>query len=412
LTVEASGLKSPQRVLRVGELTRYLRRMVEGDRLLQDISVMGEVGSLSHPGSGHYYFVLKENDNQLPCIMQRREALQQGQQAAALRPGVNIVAEGALTIYEPRGLYQLSVRRIRVQGAGEARQRFERLRRQLEAEGLFAEERKRPLPTHPATLALITSPNSNAYHDVLTRLRAQWPRIKVIVAGSNVQGEQAPAQIALALDIVNRMTRADEILLVRGGGSQEELDCFNDERIARAIFASRIPVITGIGHEQDYTIADYVADVRAPTPTAAAHLAVPDGIALRMTCRKLRQDLRVAIVGKVGDRRRALRTAEAALLRFSPDNRVRVRRQRLDEIWERMWRLNRADMARRRSRLDGLSRQLQLLDPLGVLARGYAVITDPDSGRVISTVGQAAPGRRLKARVRDGSFPLVVEETP
>lgn len=394
----------PKKILRVGEVTRYLHRLLEDDRLLQDISVLGEVTDLSRAASGHHYFTLKDGAGQLPCVMFRSQATQQRSEIAALAQGINLVAEGAMSIYESRGIYQLTVKRIRVQGAGAGRLRFEQLRKQLEADGLFAQERKRPLPAHPKCLALVTSPESDAYHDVIRRLSGQWPRVKVVVAGVSVQGEQAPAEITLALNIVNRMTDADAILLVRGGGSDDELAWFNDERVARAIFASKIPVITGIGHEKDGTIADFVADHAAPTPTAAAAVSVPDGFALRGRCGQLQSQLTANMKRGLYARSSSLIHTERALVRASPTNRIRMRRQRVDEMWDRLVKTTRSDVDLRRRKLDALSRQVQALDPLSILSRGYALITDTDSGEVISSVDTAVPGRNVSARVKDGSF--------
>lgn len=397
-------LQVPGKVLRVGEITRYLKRMVEDDQLLSDVSVVGEVTNLSRAASGHCYFTLKDELGQLSCVMWRQEVLQQRDELAGLRQGVNVVVEGLVTVYERQGKYQLTVARLRVQGAGAARVRFERLRKKLQAEGLFAEERKRPLPEHPKTLALITSPGSNAYHDVIRRLESQWPRIKVIVGGVSVQGEQAPAEIELALDIVNRMTDADVILLVRGGGSPEELAWFNEERIARAIFASRIPVVTGIGHDQDVTIADLVADHRATTPTWAAAAAVPDGIALRKTCQQLNGQMTAHMRQAIRSRRGRLAEMEKALLRCSPVHRLRTRRQRIDELWPQLVTSTTRDLEVRRRRLDALGRQIQALDPFGVLRRGYALLTEAETGQVVASVAQASPGKEIRARVKDGSF--------
>jgi exodeoxyribonuclease VII large subunit len=394
--------------LRVGELTRYLKRLIEDDRLLTDLSIVGEVTDISRPGSGHVYFTLKDDASQLGCVLFRREVQQNLEELRNLKPGVNVVAEGAMKVYEPRGSYQLYVDRIQVQGAGAAQIRFQRLKKKLETEGLFAAGRKRTPPARPACVALITSPDSSAYHDVIHRLQKQWPLTKVIVAGASVQGDSAAGEIVLALDIVNRMTDAEVVLIVRGGGSPEELACFNDERLARSIFASRLPVVTGVGHQDDVTIVDLVADLRAATPSLAAAAVVPDGVAYRKRSADLQRELRAAAVSTVRRRRESLTASQTALFRASPMNRVRVRRQHVDELYARIQRLSSSEMQVRRRRVDALSRQLQALDPLGILARGYALITDASTGQVVASVNDATPGREITARVKDGSFRAVV----
>lgn len=228
-------LPTPQRTLRVGELTRYIRYLIEGDNLLTELSVHGEISNLSRSPSGHIYLTLKDEASQLSCVLFRREAMQQAQQIRELRAGMLVVVHGNLTVYEPRGTFQLYVERILPQGEGALFQRFTELRERLEREGLFAEERKRPLPPFPKKLALITSPGSQAYHDVLHRLQAQYPFVTVILAGVSVQGSSAADEMAMALDIVNRLTEADLILLVRGGGAPEELAAFNEERLALSL---------------------------------------------------------------------------------------------------------------------------------------------------------------------------------
>ncbi len=255
---------------------------------------------------------------------------------------------------------------------------------------------------------MVTSPDSRAFHDVIARLKLQWPLVKVIVAGTSVQGEGCADEIVFALDIVNRMTDADVILLVRGGGSVEELAGFNDERLARAVFASRIPVITGIGHELDYTIVEFVADHRAATPTAAAAEAVPNGPAIVSRNRDLAREMVKAIRTKVAVKRQTVRAAERALLRDSPTHRVRTRRQRLDELFDRLEKSTNAELVVRRRRLDALSRHLVALDPVAILSRGYALLTDADSGQLVTSVSQAHAGRELKARVKDGVFRATV----
>ena len=243
---------------------------------------------------------------------------------------------------------------------------------------------------------------------MVKRLQEQWPRVTLIVAGVTVQGDHAPAEISLALDIINRMTKADTILIVRGGGAPEELEAFNDERVARAIFASRIPVITGIGHTQDESIADLVADLACPTPTAAAATAVPDGRALLRSCHQLHGQLQSHVLRGFGARKSQLVQMQRSLERASPIRRVAARRQRLDDVWGSLLKVEQADLQIRRRRLDALARQIDSLNPLGILARGYALLSDAESGKVIASIAQATPGLRVTARVKDGTFPATV----
>jgi exodeoxyribonuclease VII large subunit len=404
-----STLPVPRKVLKVSELTRYLKYLIEEDQLLAELAVSGEVSNLSSSPAGHHYFTLKDEISQLSCVLFRQQALQQPDEVAALQQGVMVIVDGYMTVYEPRGSYQLYVERLRVQGAGAMQLRFERLRQKLEAEGLFAEGRKRPLPIYPRVLALITAPDSRAYHDVLHRLHQQWPLVTVIEVGVSVQGEHAASEMVLALEIVNRLTTADVILLVRGGGSPEELACFNDERLARAIFASRIPVVTGIGHELDYTIADLVADRRAATPSLAAATVVPDRSALRAQLAQWHREAAGHIRSLLLHRRQTLREAERALVRASPLGRVRARRQRVDDATIRLQHAITMNLQLRRRHLAILTRQLQALDPLAILERGYAVVTDLETGNVINSISQIHPGQQVRTQVRDGSFTATVE---
>jgi exodeoxyribonuclease VII large subunit len=374
------------------------------------LSVQGEISDLSRSPSGHIYFTLKDSASQIACVLFRREAMQQPEQAKELRKGIAVVVHGFLTVYEPRGTYQIYVERVLSHGEGALARRFEQLKGQLEREGLFALERKRPLPQFPRKLALITSPGSQAYHDVLHRLGSQYPFVTVIEAGVSVQGDGAADEMAMAIDIVNRLTDADTILLARGGGAPEELAAFNDERLARAIFASRIPVVTGIGHETDYTIADLVADRRAATPSLAAAVSVPDVAALVQRMAQLHALLAEIVTQRLRLERKRWLEANRALLRASPQNRVRLQRQRADELRRAMHRSMALHLRAKRARLTALRAQLDALDPLAILGRGYAVLTDEETGKVISRVEQAAPQSRVRARVSDGEFVARVEE--
>lgn len=403
------ALTAARRTLRVGELTRYIKYQVEQDELLSQLSVEGEVSDLSRSASGHVYFTLKDAVSQISCVLFRREALQQREQLEGLRKGVAAVAHGFLTIYEPRGTYQIYVQRVVVHGEGALFQQVERLRSKLESEGLFAPERKRPLPTFPRKLALITSPGSQAYHDVLHRLRQQFPFVTVIEAGASVQGDGAADAMAMALDIVNRLTEADVILLVRGGGAPEELAAFNEERLARAMFASRIPVVTGIGHETDLTIADMVADVRAATPSLAAAAAVPDVGGLVDRIRRTHGHTRHLVVHRLEGERRRLVALHRSLLRMNPETHLRSRRQRADELTRLAQRAVAVQVQAKRQTLDALRVQLEALDPLAILERGYALLADAETGEIISRSEQGRPHRRLRARVSDGTFTVRVD---
>ena len=395
--------------LRVSEVTRYIKELVERDDVLATLSVRGELSDFSRSANGHYYFTLKDSASQISCVLFRREALQHRNDLQSLRRGMAVVVMGFLSVYEPRGTYQICVEHIVPQGEGALFQRVERLKAQLEAEGLFAMERKRPLPPFPKTIALITSPGSQAYHDVLHRLRTQYPFVTVIEAGASVQGTGAADEMALAIDIVNRLTDAEAILLVRGGGAPEELAAFNEERLARAIFASRVPIVTGIGHETDYTIADYVADLRAATPSLAAAACVPDTAGLVQSIGHLHRQLSQSIGGRVRADRRRWVALNRALLATSPENRLRARRQRQDELAGSMERAVQGHLHSKRMHLEALSGQLRALDPLAILQRGYAVLEDEETAQVVARHDQATPGRRLRARVADGTFSVVVE---
>ena len=399
----------PSEVLSVSQVTRYLKYLVEGDQLLGALSVRGEVCELSRSANGHIYMSIKDSTSQMSCVLFRKESMRQPDEVRELRKGVAVVLHGYLTLYEPRGTCQLFVKRVVIEGEGAFFLRFERLKAKLESEGLFAADRKRALPRFPRVLALVTSPRGQAYHDVLHRLRSQYPFVRVIEAGVSVQGDGAADEIIMALDILNRSTRADVILLVRGGGSPEDLATFNDERLARAIYASRVPVITGVGHEMDYTIVDFVADHRAATPSLAAAAAVPDVGSLVQRATVLHGEMGVAVDERLRAARLRWRHANRGLLSASPGSRLRMQRQRADELGQHADRSIKLHLRTKRARLDALKAQLDALDPLAILSRGYAVLSDVETGTVVSSVSSTTPGRLLRAQVADGEFTVRTE---
>jgi exodeoxyribonuclease VII large subunit len=390
----------------VSDLTRYLRDLMESDELLQDLWVRGEVSNLSRPGSGHLYFTLKDNTSALKCVMWRNAV---ARLSFSLRDGQAIEVHGNLSIYEAAGQYQLYVDAIRPAGEGALFQEFLRLKAQLEAEGLFAPERKRPIPSWPRRIGIITSPTGAALRDMLNTIRRRYPLTEVVLAPTPVQGEEAPAAIVAALQALNRLIHPDVILLARGGGSIEDLWAFNEERVARAIAASAAPVISGVGHETDFTIADFVSDLRAPTPTAAAELATPNRSELQSITLDLQNRIQRATLNRLSAWRQGFDHLRSALSLRSPARRLRSNRQRLDELQRHLSTLLDHRLALQQARLSTLDKSFAALNPLSILKRGYALVARPD-GELVRSVRQVQPGDTLKIRLHDGSFPARVQE--
>jgi exodeoxyribonuclease VII large subunit len=389
----------------VTDLTRYLRDMLVGDDVLGDVWVTGEVSNFSRPSSGHLYFTLKDANAALRCVMWRNTAIRQ---AFLPRDGDAIEVHGAIDVYEAGGVYQLYADSIRLAGEGALYQEFLRLKARLEAEGLFDPARKRPLPQWPHRIGVVTSPTGAALRDILNTLQRRYPLAQVVLAPTPVQGVEAPSGIVAALRDVNRLAHADVIILARGGGSIEDLWAFNDERVARAIVASEAPVVTGVGHETDFTIADFAADLRAPTPTAAAEMATPNRLDLLAALDELAQRLGRAVQGMVSVRRWSLNERANRLRLHSPVARLRSDRQRLDELARRTGVALAHRLQLSRAHLAGLEQRLDSLNPMAVLGRGFAVVSRPD-GSVVRSVSQVSSGDALDVRVADGSFATRVD---
>jgi exodeoxyribonuclease VII large subunit len=390
----------------VSEVSAYLKDLLESDHNLADLWVQGEISNFSQPRSGHLYFTLKDASAALKCVMWRNMAQRL---QFLLRDGDVVEVHGSLSVYEAGGQYQLYADLIRPVGEGALYQEFLRLKAQLEAEGLFDPERKRSIPDWPRRIGIVTSPTGAALRDMLNTLRRRYPLVKVILAPTAVQGEEAPPGIVSALQSLNLTASPDVILLARGGGSIEDLWAFNDERVARAIAASAAPVISGVGHETDFTIADFVADLRAPTPTAAAELATPDRNDLRAALNDQNQRLERAALGQIAAQRWQLNEFQNRLLHQNPLARIRNDRQRLDELTHRTGVALSHQMKLERSQLFGLVRRLEALSPLAILQRGYAVVSTAD-GSIVHSAGQINPGDRLDIRVHEGQFPVEVAE--
>lgn len=388
----------------VTDLTRYLRELLEGDPSLGDLWVMGEVSNLSKPSSGHLYFTLKDAQASLRCVMWRNLTLHQAYQP---REGEAIEVHGAISIYEASGQYQLYADWIRPAGEGVLYQEFLRLKARLEGEGLFAPERKRAIPKWPQRIGIVTSPTGAAIRDMLNTLRRRYPLVEVIIAPTPVQGDEAPAGIVAALESLNRLAKPDVILLGRGGGSIEDLWAFNDERVVRAVVASQAPVITGIGHETDFTIVDFAADMRAATPTAAAEMATPNRADLAMSLAEINQRLVRTMQSRLNVDRWKLGELANALRFHSPLVQVRSDRQRIDELSHRAGIALRHRFQFARANLQGFKLRLLSLNPTSVLERGFAIVSHVD-GRLVRSVKQVDSGESLNVRVSDGSFDVKV----
>jgi len=385
----------------VSQLMARIRATVEMDRNLADVWVEGEISNFRQVASGHCYFTLKDAGAELRCVMWRDRA--RGLRALP-RDGDSVLTHGKVGVYEQRGDLQLYVDSLEPIGLGWLYQEYERLKGRLEAEGLFAPERKRPLPRYPRRIGVVTSPDAAALRDILHILSRRYPLAEVILAPTLVQGEDAPPQIVAALRALNARDDIDVILLARGGGSLEELWAFNDERVARAVAASRIPVVCGVGHETDFSLADFAADRRAPTPSAAAEIATPDRAELRQQVRGLTGRLNRALEAELARRRVRLQEQIRVLRRLSPALRLAQARQQLDERMERMDRAIRHRVAVHRERLAGLMGRLEGVSPLATLERGYAIVRRVADGLIVRSPAQVAPGDELRIRVRDGEF--------
>ena len=389
----------------VADLTRYLRELLESDELLQDVWVQGEVSNVSRPASGHLYFTLKDNAASLRCVMWRNAVIKQ---STLPHDGDAIEVHGSISVYEAGGQYQLYADIFRPAGEGALYQEFIRLKTLLEAEGLFDQGRKRPIPPRPKRIGIVTSPTGAALQDILNTLQRRYPLVEVVLAPTPVQGEQAPLGIITALHNIVRVANPDVIILARGGGSIEDLWAFNDERVARAIAASPVPIITGVGHETDFTIADFVSDLRAPTPTAAAELATPNQLDLRLDLYELNEQLNRLLQTIQSELKWTLKELQNHLDRNSPLTRIQSDIQWVDELDHLLGATIQHKLQLARSHLTGLIQYIVALSPTAVLERGYAIVTN-QAGQTISRMGQVSGGELLNVQVIDGDFNVHVD---
>ena len=393
------------RILHVSDLNRRVRSLLEGDPTLADVWVDGEVSSPSFPASGHCFFTLKDATSQLRAVIFREELAR-----LAIRPthGAAVVCHGRVRAYEPQGIYQLYVYDLTPAGAGDLHAQYEALRMRLAAEGLFDEARKRALPRWPRRLGVVTSPVGAVWRDIGNVLRRRYPLIELVLSPSVVQGPTAAPAIVRALQRLYADDSLDLIILARGGGSLEDLWCFNDEAVVRSIVSAPVPVVVGVGHESDVTLSDFAADLRAPTPSAAAELAVPDGTQLPAILGRLRDRASAALLGGVADRQRHLEAERRALTGVAPD--LSAARQRVADLVDRGERALGASLQRRRLTVDGGRNALRALGPAATLERGYAVARLAD-GRIVRSPDEAPVGSPLEVVVARGRLDTRVEGT-
>ena len=393
-------------VFTVTALSNYLRELLETDEILRDVWVRGEISNFSQPRSGHLYFTLKDSEAQLRCVMWKNQTF-----GLRFNPkdGQSVEAPGAMSFYPAGGQVQLYIDEMQPVGEGQLYQEFLRLKARLEAEGLFAAELKRPLPQFPRHIGVVTSPSGAALQDILNTLRRRLPLVRVTLAPTPVQGAEAPAGIVAALQSLNSLPDLDLIILARGGGSIEDLWSFNDESVAYAIRASRVPVISGVGHETDFTIADFAADLRAPTPTAAAELATPITSAdLAAELLSIQQSLSLSLKNKIASLRQDLLLAENRLLRHSPAQRVRTYLQFLDETRERLERAMSHYLSQHQLKLQNQIARLESVSPMAVLRRGFAIVSDAQTHQLISRRNQISPNQSIQIQLSDGKVAATI----
>ncbi|MCY1286239.1 Exodeoxyribonuclease 7 large subunit [compost metagenome] len=433
-------------MLTVSQLNQRARHLLED--VFPQVWVEGEISNLARPASGHLYFTLKDAQAQVRCALFRQNALRVRQ---ALRDGLAVRVRGKVSLFEGRGDYQLIADAVEPAGDGALRLAFEALKEKLAAEGLFAAERKRPLPAHPQRIGIVSSPTGAVIRDIISVFRRRAPQVQLTLIPTAVQGFDATAQIVRALALADAQG-FDALILARGGGSLEDLWCFNEEAVARAVAACRTPIVSAVGHETDVSISDFVADVRAPTPSAAAELLAPDAsdlqqrldglrrrLVLRMrehlTRERLRLDglfrrlrhpgerlrqqaqrlddldmrLRRAFERQLQVRHERLARLDTRLAAQHPGRTLALLRQRLESLAERLPRAARNAIKERRQKLDALAQTLHVVSPLATLGRGYSILLD-ERGQAIRAASQTRPGQRLKARLAEGELDVRVED--
>ena len=396
-------MQEGRQTLSVTQLNEYLKMVIEGDRVLSNVFVRGEISNFKLYSSGHAYFTLKDDAGQLKSVMFRSYF---SRMAFMPEDGMRVIAHGRVSVYETSGQYQLYVDDLQPDGAGSLAMRFEQLKRKLAAEGLFDESRKRPLPPMPRRIGVITSPSGAAVHDIINVLGRRFPAAEMILYPSEVQGAQAPAQLISGVEFFSMTGLVDVIILGRGGGSAEDLWAFNDEYLARAVASCSVPVISAVGHESDFTICDFVADRRAPTPSAAAEIAVPDMGEIIRGLSGLKSSLQTSMQKLIAQERRVLNQLTQSRVFSRPEQMLDNFRMRLDEKDADLYRAWGETLKQKGQNVALFAGKLQALNPLSILSRGYATVSR--DGASVTSAKQINENDTLDIRMADGSVRATV----
>lgn len=394
------------KIFTVGQINRYIRNLLENDFILSSLLVKGEISNFKAHSSGHLYFTLKDASGALSCVMFRQDAA-----GLPFEPenGMQVVVYGQISLYEKTGQYQLYAEFLEPLGIGALQVAFEQLKEKLAAEGLFDGDFKREIPKNPSCIAVITSPTGAAVRDILQIVKRRDPNVKVAIFPTLVQGEQAAVDIVHSLKLVNEWGKADVIILGRGGGSMEDLWCFNDENVARAVFASEIPVISAVGHETDFTITDFVADMRAPTPSAAAELATMPLSERREAFHRLELRLERDVSALLTSCRRRLDLLKSRPVMERPLERIYRTMMDVEETQQRLDKEMTNRLMQRAERWQYLTNRLEAASPLAVMSRGY-VMAVTSSGKLLTSVKQAEVGDRVTLHLQDGKMETNIQE--
>ena len=395
-----------QQILSITQINEYIRNKMDGDSFLNNVAVLGEISNYKVYPSGHHYFTLKDEGAALKCVMFKGSAIR-----LRFRPenGMKVIAMGKISVYPRDGAYQLYCAAMAMDGIGDLHAAFEQLKAKLGAEGLFDPQHKKVLPQYPGTIGIITSSAGAAIHDMLRILRKRYPLTRVRLLPVRVQGVEAPGEIAAAIRYANQHKLADLLIVGRGGGSIEDLWAFNDERVAYAIYESKIPIISAVGHEPDVTISDFVADLRAATPSNAAELAVLDQEALRQTLDSMLESMSYSLTRQLKNARRHLNTLSASSALQSPDAYLRQRRESLNGTINRLVAAQNRSISLKKQRFVALTSKLDAMSPLKVLTRGYAM-TQMEDGSLLKSIRSVAVGDSVMVSLQDGCLTAKVSD--